>query len=169
MSFRFYRALLHALPRDRRERYGDQMAVVFSEVVRHSPGKAALAMAWAREVSGLLRFGLRERFSRAAAFVSSLMPDRMRDALPPAGRELRWAWRGFLGRGWRGVTVVALLAVALAANTVVFSAADSFLLRPSPYPHAERLVSIGRATTFDPWSDYGSAATIAGWRRSSDL
>jgi putative ABC transport system permease protein len=169
VSVRFYRALLLALPRDRRERYGDQMAAVFGDVVRHSPGFMALAAAWAREILGIFRFAMRERFARVSAAIASVLPARMRGTLPPAGRELRWAWRGFLGRGWRGVMVVALLGVALAANTVVFSAADSFLLRPSPYPHADRLVSIGRATTFDPWSDYGSAATIAEWRNFRDL
>lgn len=169
MSVRFYRALLLALPRDRRERYGDQMAAVFSDVVQHSPGFAAVVAAWAREIFGIFRFAMRERFARASAAIAAVMPTRMRGALPPVGRDLRWAWRGFLGRGWRGVMVVALLAVALAANTVVFSAADSFLLQPSPYPHAERLVSIGRATTFEPWVDYGSAATIAGWRSHKDL
>jgi putative ABC transport system permease protein len=164
-----YRVLLRALPRDRRERYGDQMAVVFADVARHSPGHGALLMAWTRELFGLLRFGLRERLSRGAAFVSTLMPARMRGTLPPLGRELRWAWRGFLGRGWRGVMVVALLAVALAANTVVFSAADSFLLHPSPYPQAERLVSIGRVTTFDRWSDYGGPDTVPTWRGFTDI
>ena len=169
MSFRFYRALLHALPRDRRERFGDQMTLVFADIVRHSPDLSALATAWAREILGIFRFAARERLGRAAVMFSSLLPDRLRGSMPPLGRELRFAWRGFLGRGWRGVMVVALLGVALAANAVVFSAADSFLLRPSPYPHAERLVSIGRSTTFDPWSDYGSGPTIVAWRGFRDL
>jgi predicted permease len=169
VSPRLYRALLLALPRDRRERYGDQMAAVFADVVRRSPGLAAVMAAWAREITGILRFALRERFTRLGAVVSSFVPARMLGAMPPFGRELRWAWRGFVGRGWRGVMVVALLGIAIAANAVVFAAADSFLFHRVQYPQAERLVEIGRVQVYGDWSGSHDVRSLSGWRGASDL
>lgn len=57
-------------------------------------------------------------------------------------RELRYAWR--LLRKTPGFAFTALFTIALCfgANLIVFSVIDSILLRPLPFPHASRLVSI---------------------------
>ena len=39
-------------------------------------------------------------------------------------------------------TVVATLTVCIGANTAIFSAVDTLLLKPLPYPAADRLVAI---------------------------
>ena len=52
------------------------------------------------------------------------------------------AWRNVRSRGWRAALTIALLALALAANTIVFSAADSFVLHRLPYADPDRLVEI---------------------------
>jgi putative ABC transport system permease protein len=63
-------------------------------------------------------------------------------------RDLRQAWR--LLRRARGFTVaaVAVLAMCIGANTAVFSVVNSLLLRPLPYPDADRLVQV--VITHDP-------------------
>jgi hypothetical protein len=48
--------------------------------------------------------------------------------------ELRWALRNLRGRSWRAVLAIALLAVALAADTIVFSTADSLAFHRVLYP-----------------------------------
>ena len=63
-------------------------------------------------------------------------------------RDIRHAWR--LLRRTRGftVTAVAVLAISIGANTAVFSVVNSLLLRPLPYPDADRIVQV--VITHDP-------------------
>ena len=56
--------------------------------------------------------------------------------------EFRWALRNLRARGWRAPLAAALLAIALAANSLVFSTADSLVFHRVPYRDAERLVEI---------------------------
>lgn len=63
-------------------------------------------------------------------------------------RDIRHAWR--LLRRTRGftVTAIAVLAITIGANTAVFSVINSLLLRPLPYPDADRIVQV--VITHDP-------------------
>jgi putative ABC transport system permease protein len=72
----------------------------------------------------------------------------MHSVLEDVARDIRHAWR--LLRRARGftVTAVAVLAVSIGANTAVFSVVNSLLLRPLPYPDADRIVQA--VITHDP-------------------
>ena len=58
-------------------------------------------------------------------------------------RELfRTSIRGLRQRRGLAATVVLTLAVGIGANSAVFSAVDAVLLKPLPYPGADRLVAV---------------------------
>jgi predicted permease len=84
------------------------------------------------------------------------------------GRDVRRAWRGLRTRGWKGLLVVLLLALALASNAIVFSAADAFVFNRVPYRDSSRLVEIGRASQ-SGWSPGMAPELVAVWRRRPEV
>ena len=59
-------------------------------------------------------------------------------------RELRHAWRALWQRPALTTTIVATLALALAANAVVFNLADALYLRPLRFADVDRLIVVVR-------------------------
>lgn len=57
--------------------------------------------------------------------------------------EVRQSWRGLLRRPGYLLLAVLTLALGVATVTAVFSLVHQALLRPLPYPHPERLVTLG--------------------------
>jgi predicted permease len=160
MTRAVYRGLLLLLPRRRRLEDGAAMAAVFDELrtaERRNRGWLAVAILWMKETGGLVRFGWRERSGRqTAAGGSNPSPGRGRWDF---GSEVKWALRAVRARGWRAGLAAGLLAVALAANTIVFSAADALVFNRVPYANLDRLAWFGSATP----------AALAEWRQQTDL
>lgn len=96
-----------------------------------SNGRLALARYWMAEFSSLARLGWRARSNRKGSPMRSILPALLRDA--------RYSLR-LLART-PGVTIVALvtLALGIGANTAIFSIINGVLLKPWPYPEANRL------------------------------
>ena len=63
--------------------------------------------------------------------------------LDTIGQDVRYALRGFQRNLLFSVTALVTLTLGIGATTAVFSVVDRILFRPLPYPHGERLVSIG--------------------------
>ena len=66
----------------------------------------------------------------------------MHTLLDDVARDIRHGWR--LLRRTRGFTLTAVLvlAVCIGANSAVFSTVNALLLRPLPYPNADRLFQV---------------------------
>jgi putative ABC transport system permease protein len=80
-------------------------------------------------------------------------------------QDLRFALRSI--RSSRLITAAAVLSLALGigATTAIFSAVDVFMIRPLPYPGAERLVSVYTAVPDRGWTEASSALPdIVDWR-----
>jgi putative ABC transport system permease protein len=86
-------------------------------------------------------------------------------------REIRWAWRNITARRGRAALTIGLLALALAATTIVFSAADSLVFRRVAYPAADRLITFDTrdAKTGRPGGGFASAAVLDEWQKQTDL
>ena len=57
-------------------------------------------------------------------------------------REARLAARGLIRRPGLSLAALATITLAIGVNTAVFSAAYGLLLKPLPYPHADRMVAL---------------------------
>ena len=60
-------------------------------------------------------------------------------------REWRHAWRRLRRTPIFSLTTVLVVALGVGATTALFSLVDGVLLRPLPYPHAERLVDLSHS------------------------
>jgi putative ABC transport system permease protein len=58
--------------------------------------------------------------------------------------DLKQAVRGLARTPWVTGMVIVTLALGIGAPTAVFSVVNAVLLRPLPYPEADRLVRINR-------------------------
>jgi putative ABC transport system permease protein len=173
----FYRALLHLLPARRRAKYGGEMATTFADLAsatRRDEGPAAVGLLWMKEIAGLLRFSIRERFMSLTTRLGWRRehdPDRRprvrsRSTL---STDLRMALRSVRARGWHSTFIVGLLGVAMAAMTVVFSAADAFVFRRAPYPDRDSLVVLQQTRPGDVPRSSQPGPVIVEWRRHQDL
>jgi len=165
-----YRFLLRLLPRERRARYGEEMAAVFADTRRdtyHRAGAFGVGVLWMKEAIGLARFSVRERLGRLRALFVSPQPGGGRSQFTT---DLRWAWRGVRARGWRAGLVIGLLAIALAANALLYSVADSLVFRRVPYRDAGRLMTFAVMETPDIRMEWPmSAGQLELLRSRSDL
>lgn len=124
---RLYRALLRLYPAGFLADYRHELCAVFAERTRGLSGPLAPLRAAAAAVADVVP-------NAAAAH-----RDMLRQDVRHAARALRRA-PGF------AVTALLLVALGVGANTAAFSLADFVLLRPLPYPDADRLVKVWQRT-----------------------
>ena len=120
---RLHRWLLALYPKSFRNEYGREMQRVFHRRLRDARGPLAAAGIWAGEVADTVQNAIRAHL------------DILRQDLRYSLRSLRRA-PGFFA------AAVIVTALGIGATTAAFTLTDHILLRPLPYPDAERLVKI---------------------------
>jgi putative ABC transport system permease protein len=118
-SERIYRWLLRLYPREFREEYGAEMAYLYRD---RAKDEGALSL-WVALVADLLRTAPREQ-------CNMLMQD------------IRHAFRQFSHTPIVTATALLTIALGVGGSTAVFSVVYAVMLRPLPYPAAERLVEL---------------------------
>jgi len=147
--------LLALLRRDRLDRELDDEIAAHLELAERDARATGLSaeearLAARRALGGLDQVREAHRDARSARSLEHLW------------RDLRYGLRGIRRTPTVCASIVLILAVAIGANTTMFSAMQAILLRPLPYGDAERLVVVmhgGRSPV--------SPANLEDWRRET--
>ena len=179
---RAYALLLRLYPPSFRARFGDAMRDAFRDQwrdhARARPGAAARARFWAAVVADAARHGLAERAAERAAEIRwgrALGPDYF----PPRGHamgsfwhDVRFAVRTHLANRAATLVAVLVLAIAIGANTAIFSVVEGVLLRSLPFRDPEQLVGVGptfrKFREARPGFATGSRLAFETWRAQRD-
>jgi hypothetical protein len=92
--------------------------------------------------------------------------------------DIRYALRSLLRHRVFALTAILTLGLGIGANTAIFSAVNGVLLRPLPFPHPDRIItiwghhaSIGRETASLPdfldWRNARSFSGMAAWANAA--
>ncbi|HEX6809467.1 MAG TPA: ABC transporter permease, partial [Gemmatimonadaceae bacterium] len=152
----------------------DPAADVSDELQFHLESRVAENLAAGMSAEGARRAAA-ERFGDVHAVERSLASlTRERETV-----ERRLAWRHVMAQDFRyalrqlarnkAFTAVAVLTLALGigANTAIFSAVYSVLLRPLPYAHADRLVELREGTGEGDWGMNVTMGNYDVWQHRS--
>jgi predicted permease len=134
---RLYRALLAIAPRRLRDRYGAEMEALFLDALSEARGPMRRLSVWAHALADLARSRAREPFRTRPALA---VPAERKACM--LGTDLKYASRWLLRQKYSTSLVIAMLALGIAANVVVFSLVNGLFLRPFPFAESDRLVYI---------------------------
>ena len=133
-----FRASLRVLPSWFRERAGGEMQAAFDERLHESTTAWSALRATLREVGAVIVVAVR-------LLLSDRRPAPARRRLPMLDllrQDLAYGARALLRRPGTTALVVLTFGLGIAATTAMFSVVDAVLLRPLPYPDADRIVRI---------------------------
>jgi putative ABC transport system permease protein len=151
----FIRALLRLYPQAFRARFGREIEQVIHASRLERPNEHAAAF-WAGIIGDVVAGAVRERASaarewrqgrkrlqlaRTHAFTHA--PSTQGDGMSTLTQDIRYAWRTIRKSPGVALVVIISLALGIGANTLIYSVVDGIVLRPFPYPNADRLVSVG--------------------------
>jgi putative ABC transport system permease protein len=144
-SAQVYRLLLRLYPAAFRDRFGDDMVLLFRERLGDEAASGGLraVLFCIGSLRDVVRNGIAERRSVIPIARARPRAPRIRgDFLPDAAREVRFAVRRAIQSPGHALTTLLTLALGIGANAALFSVVNGVLLRPLSYPDPDRLVRI---------------------------
>ncbi|MEP6496022.1 MAG: ABC transporter permease [bacterium] len=149
---RLYRGLLHLYPAEFRDRFTLEMIEAFRDERRAALRDGqSVARFWLSLVPDLVTQAAAERLASVSPFRRQPDPPNDEDSLmasvPHALRftEIRHAARRLRRVPTFMATTLLVLGLGIGATTAVFSIVNGVLLRPLPYPNADRLVDVSHS------------------------
>ncbi|MBA2303881.1 MAG: ABC transporter permease [Acidobacteria bacterium] len=141
------RLLALALPADVRDPIADDLAEVYRRLSDQQGATRARRWYWREALAfagGFLMERLRERATGRSPITTTNQDRRgpMRGLFESWTTDFTHAARRLLRAPGFTLVTVATLALAIGANTAIFSVVDAVLIDPLPYPNADRLVTI---------------------------
>lgn len=166
MTLWVYRALLRFLPRQVRERDGEEMMRTLAEQIAHAPRPAIVR--WRALTRLPLVLGLEWRDALFASRLPGNPPPRRGGRVDAVVRTMRQAARGLARTPAFSLSVMLLLGAGVGSVSAIFAVVDHVLLRPLPYPDADRLVVVGIGRHSIPAvRDLEAMRTIEAWGAAS--
>jgi predicted permease len=158
---RFVRRLRETLRPWRRDREFAEEIETHIRMLTQENLRAGMPPAEARRAAAL-------RFGSVDAAVEGWREQRRLPLLDTVARDVRLALRGLRrDMGFAGVCILTL-ALAIGANTAIFSAVNAALIRTLPYPAADRLVQVWESNPrAERWGDWASYPDFEDWVRES--
>jgi len=108
------------------------------------------------------------RLGGASSIAESRNDARVLPLLDTLPRDVRLAGRRLLRERRLAVVCVLTLAIAIGASTAIFSTVNAALIRPLPYPNADRLVQVWETNPqAERWGDWASYPDFEDWSRDA--
>jgi predicted permease len=150
-DYRLTRLLLVAYPPSLRRAHGEEMVLALSEAWRREKGLRARARLAARVAWDVVASWSRAPRRRERPRVE---PGRGRRWPGHLASDLKQAFRLFAQSPWFALGAVITLGLGIGSVTAIFSLADATLLRPFPFPAAERVVQARFAWSQPDYRDF---------------
>lgn len=149
MALFFYRLLLRLYPASFRAEYERELTGLFEQRYRQQPGMVARGACWAAAVLDVL------------VNAPGLHWDILR-------QDLRGVRQTLIRAPGYSLTIVLVTALGIGATTAAFSLADHVLIRPLPFPDADRLVRLWQDQSAFGYSQMElSPPNFRDWQRES--
>lgn len=111
------------------------------ELADHLARRAAQLMAKGHSEEEARREAAR-KFGNVTQIREQSREMRLASSLDTTFQDIRYAWRGLRKSPAFALTAIGSLALAIGANTAIYSIVDAALLRPLPVPEPDRLVTL---------------------------
>jgi len=137
-------------------------------------GSGAVVALWVRAVGQAILLGLEARLTTVADVLGASLTffTHPRSNINMLLQDVRFALRTFLRNPSFTVVVVVTMALGIGASTTIFSVVNGVLLRPLPYPDADRLVVLGGTREGGPRSFPNGPtfpAVFADWEENNSV
>jgi putative ABC transport system permease protein len=155
-----YRALLLLCPARVRRECGREMEAVFVECVRRERqrrGRWRRSIVWVPGLLDVVMFATRARWDQARSGGRALrslarQPGHAVRRAPVFVHDLRGSLRVMRAQPIMSLAIVLMLAVGVGATTAIFSVVYGVLLKPLPFPDADRLVQVSGTLPSRGWT-----------------